>query len=123
MSSVRAVSEAPVIRATFLYSPGCSVSEAGEAKRDKASLQKNSGRGPYAKGDALWRGFVVDYKEYPKGFRVTPDMWAKICMDQLRVDRDASPVLKVIMDGGNRKVRLAVIEWEVLEALLDERDS
>jgi hypothetical protein len=104
------------------YSPGRLVSERGEAARDGASLQKNSGRGPYAKGDALWRGFVVDYKEYPKGFRITADMWSKICMDQLRVDRDASPVLKLVMDGGNRKVRLAVIEWEVLEALLDGRD-
>lgn len=101
-------------------SPGISMSERGEASRDGARLQKNSGRGEYQKGDATWKGFVVDYKEYPKGIRITPDMWAKICSDQIKVDREAHPVLKVIMQAGGRKVRLAVIEWEVLEELLDD---
>lgn len=98
------------------------MSERGEAKRDGARLQKNSGRGQYQKGDATWRGCVVDYKEYPKGIRITPDMWAKICSDQIKVDRDANPVLKVVMEAGKRKVRLAVIEWELLEELLADED-
>jgi len=40
------------------------MSERGEAKRDGAKAQKNSGRGDYQKGDAQWHDFVVDYKEY-----------------------------------------------------------
>lgn len=95
------------------------MSERGEAKRDGAKLQKNSGRGPYQKGDAVWNGFVVDYKEYPKGIRITPDMWGKVCSDAITVDRESNPVLKVIMEVGGRKIRLAVLEWEVLEELVD----
>jgi len=34
------------------------MSERGEAKRDGAKQQKNSGRGDYQKGDATWRSFV-----------------------------------------------------------------
>ena len=47
------------------------MSERGEAKRDGAKLQKNSGRGQYQKGDATWRSFVVDYKEYEKSISIT----------------------------------------------------
>jgi len=99
------------------------MSERGEAKMDGASLQKNSGRGDYEKGDAKWRGFLVDYKEYPKGIRITPEMWAKVCTDAMRTDRSTSPVLKVIMEAGGKKIRLAIIEWEVLEELTDVRDN
>ena len=38
------------------------MTERGEAKRDGAKQQKNSGRGQYQKGDAQWNQFVVDYK-------------------------------------------------------------
>ena len=42
------------------------MSERSEVKRDGAKAQKNSGRGDYQKGDAKWKKFVVDYKEYAK---------------------------------------------------------
>ena len=54
------------------------MSERGEAKRDGAKQQKNSGRGNYQKGDAQWRNFVVDYKEYEKSISINQSIWAKI---------------------------------------------
>lgn len=95
------------------------MSEANEVKRDRAIAQKNSGRGQYQKGDAKWRNFVVDYKETAKSVSVNKEMWAKICTDTFRVDRNMHPLLKLIIGEGSSKVRLAVIEWEVLEELVE----
>lgn len=95
------------------------MSEKNEARRDGAKLQRNSGRGDFAKGDAKWRGFLVDYKEYPKGFRLDLDAWAKVCTDTYRVDHSLMPLLKVILGEGRDKVRLNVIAHDDLEALLD----
>lgn len=94
------------------------MSEAGEIRRDGAKAQKNSGRGQIQKGDAKWHNFVVDYKEYEKGFRVTPENWAKICTDTFRSDPDMSPLLKVILGSGQNKLRLGIVEWEWLEELV-----
>lgn len=95
------------------------MSERSEVKRDNAKAQKNSGRGQWQKADAKWRGFLVDYKEYPKGIRITPEIWEKICSDTMRSARDHNPLLKIIMGEDNGKVRLGVIEWEVLEQLIN----
>lgn len=96
------------------------MSERAEAKRDGAKQQKNSGRGDYQKGDATWNGFVVDYKETAKSVTVSKDMWAKICTDTFKVSREKSPVLKLIIGEGNSKTRLAVIEWSLLEQLVEK---
>lgn len=93
------------------------MSERGEIKRDGAKAQKNSGRGQYQKGDAQWNDFVVDYKEYEKSISITPDIWAKICTDTFKVDRNKHPVLKLILGSGNNKLRLAVIEWSIFEEM------
>ena len=93
------------------------MSERSEAKRDGAKQHKNSGRGNYQKGDAQWKSFVVDYKEYEKSISVTQDMWAKICTDTFKVSRDKYPVLKLILGEGSSKTRLAVIEWSVFEEM------
>ena len=93
------------------------MSERGEIKRDGAKAQKNSGRGQYQKGDAQWNDFVVDYKEYEKSISITPDIWAKICTDTFKVDRNKHPVLKLILGSGNSKIRLAVIEWSIFEEM------
>jgi len=61
------------------------MSERGEIKRDGAKAQKNSGRGDYQKGDAIWSDFVVDYKEYEKSISISKSIWAKICTDTLNV--------------------------------------
>ena len=93
------------------------MSERGEAKRDGAKQQKNSGRGDYQKGDAVWHSFVVDYKEYSKSISISQSIWAKICTDTFKVSRDKYPLLKLILGEGNRKTRLAVIEWALFEQM------
>ena len=93
------------------------MSERGEIKRDGAKAQKNSGRGQYQKGDAKWYSFVVDYKEAKSSFTLNKDIWAKICTDTFKVNRDMHPALKIII-GSESKVRLGVIEWSVLEELI-----
>jgi len=95
------------------------MSERGEIKRDGAKAQKNSGRGKYQKGDASWKDFVVDYKEYEKSISISTDIWAKICTDTFKVSRDKMPVLKLILGGEGPKTRLAVIEWTLLEQLIN----
>lgn len=95
------------------------MSERGEIKRDNAKAQKNSGRGKYQKGDAKWHNFLVDYKESKKSFNINKDVWSKICTDTFKVSRDMHPALKLII-GENDKIRLAVIEWSVLEDLIGE---
>ncbi|NBW58613.1 hypothetical protein EBR43_12730 [bacterium] len=95
------------------------MSERSEAKRDGAKQQKNSGRGNYQKGDAQWRTFVVDYKEYEKTISVSQTMWSKICTDTFKVSRDKYPVLKLVLGKDNSKTRLAVIEWSLLEQLIE----
>ncbi len=93
------------------------MSERSEVKRDGAKAQKNSGRGDYQKGDAKWYQFVVDYKETKSSFNLNKDVWAKICTDTFKVNRNMYPALKVII-GEDSKVRLAIIEWAVLEELV-----
>jgi len=61
--------------------------------------------------------FVVDVKEYSKSYSVSRDSWAKIVSDTMQVDRKKDPVLMVVLGEGNKKVRLAIIEWEVFEQL------
>jgi len=99
------------------------MSEKSEAKRDGAKQQKNSGRGDYQKGDAQWGNFVVDYKEYEKTISVSKDMWAKICTDTFKVNRDKHPVLKLVLGSSGNKVRLAVIEWSLLEQLIESGEA
>lgn len=95
------------------------MSERSEVKRDKAKAQKNSGRGSYQKGDSQWHDFVVDYKEYEKSISISKEIWSKICTDTFKVSRDKYPVLKIILGKDNQKTRLAVIEWALLEQLIE----
>lgn len=95
------------------------MSEKNEIKRDGAVGQKNSGRGKYQKGDAKWHNFVVDYKETAKSVSLNKEMWAKICTDSFRVDSRKNPALKIIIGEGGQKVRLAVIEWDILAELVE----
>ncbi len=90
------------------------MSEAAEVKRDGAKATKNSGRGHYQKGDAILDIFTVDYKEYPKGFTVNQDNWAKICMDAIR-NSHSEPALKVILGSGNSKTRLWIVAEHIIE--------
>jgi selenophosphate synthase len=95
------------------------VSEKWEAKRDGAKLQKNSGRGKHEKGDATTSHFLIDYKEMSKSFTLNRKVWAKLCTDTVTSGPELIPVLKVILGEGNAKVRLAVIEYALLEELME----
>jgi len=94
------------------------MSERSEAKRDGAKQQKNSGRGDYQKGDAIWNDFVVDYKEYASSISISQKIWAKVCTDTFKVSREKYPALKLILGKDNNKTRLAVIEWSLFEQLV-----
>jgi hypothetical protein len=100
------------------------MSEKSEIKRDGSKAQKNSGRGKHQKGDAIFRGFLVDYKEYEKGFSITRDVWSKVCTDAYTVGGfQTDPTIKVILGKGNDKVRLYIISEEVFNELTEGRDG
>lgn len=99
------------------------MSERAELKRMGAQSHKNSGRGPYQKADGNIPRFVIDIKEYSKSLSLSEDMWAKIVTDCLRTDNTKNPLLQAVLGEGGRKTRLAVIEWQVLEELLEEIDG
>ena len=92
------------------------MSERGELKRIGAKQHINSGRGP-VKADGSLDDFVVDVKEYTNSYSVSQDSWAKIVSDTMKVDRKKDPALMVVLGKGSKKVRLAIIEWEVFEQL------
>jgi hypothetical protein len=96
------------------------MSERSELKRMGAKAHKNSGRGQYQKADGSIEKFVVDVKEYSKSLSLSEDMWAKIVTDCLRTDNTKNPLLMADLGSGGRKTRLAIIEWEVLEEILEE---
>jgi hypothetical protein len=93
------------------------MSERSESKRIGAKQHKNSGRNT-KKGDATWENFTVDFKEYPKGFTVNQDNWAKAVTDAIRNGND--PAIVVVLGEGNRKTRLAIVELSLLEQLLED---
>ncbi len=95
------------------------MSEALEAKRDGARLQKNSGRGDHQKGDAIMDEFLVDYKEASKSFTLNNNVWSKVCTDSLKVGLQYHPILKVIL-GTTTKVRLGILEWSKLQELREK---
>lgn len=96
------------------------MTERGEASRINAKLQKNSGRGKVQKGDAIWKNYLLDFKEFSKSFSITQDVWAKVVTDTLRVDRSKSPAICLVLDG---KTRLAIIEWSEFERLVENDDD
>lgn len=98
------------------------MSEKGELKRIGAKQHINSGRGP-VKADGSLDDFVVDVKEYSKSYSVSQDSWAKIVSDTMKVDRKKNPALMVVLGEGNKKVRLAIIEWQVFEQLRESNGN
>lgn len=95
------------------------MSERGEAKRIDAKQHKNSGRNT-VKGDATWKNFTVDFKEYPKGFTVNQDNWAKAVTDAMKNKND--PAIFVVLGEGNKKTRLAIVELSLLEEIMENND-
>lgn len=93
--------------------------ELNELKRMGAKAHKNSGRG-MVKGDGSLPHYVVDVKEYAKSFSISKDVWAKICMDTIKVDNNKEPVLCIVL-GEQQKTRLAIISWDQFEELNEIR--
>lgn len=93
------------------------MSERSESKRIGAKQHKNSGRNT-KKGDATWNNFTIDFKESAKSFTLNQDVWAKAVTDAIRNSND--PAVFVVLGEGNKKVRLAIIEVELLEQILGE---
>lgn len=92
------------------------MTEKSESKRIGAKQHKNSGRGTH-KGDASWENFTVDFKECKKQFSINQDNWAKVVTDSIRNNND--PAIFIVLGEGNSKVRLALIEVELLKQLID----
>jgi hypothetical protein len=98
------------------------MSERSEAKRIGASLHKNSGRNN-KKGDATWKNYIIDIKEYSKSFSISQNVWAKVVTDCLKVDKSKSPALILVLGDGDRKTRLAVVELSELERLVENDNA
>ena len=96
------------------------MSEKSESKRINAKQHKNSGRNT-KKGDATWKNFVVDFKETKKSFTINQEIWAKVVTDSLQAGTDKSPAVVVVLGEGNKKTRLAIIEFELLDQLTGEK--
>ncbi len=94
------------------------MSERSESKRLGAKQHKNSGRNT-KKGDATWNNFTVDFKESSKSFTLNKDVWAKVVTDAIKNNND--PALVVILGKDNKKIRLAIIELEILEQVMEDR--
>jgi hypothetical protein len=92
------------------------MSEKSESKRIGAKKHKNSGRNT-KKGDATWENFTVDFKENSKSFTLNQDVWAKATTDAIRNGND--PAIVVVLGEGNKKTRLAIIELELLEQMVN----
>jgi hypothetical protein len=96
------------------------MSERSESKRIGAKQHKNSGRNTQ-KGDATWKNFVIDFKEVSKSFTINKDVWAKVCTDAIKSGIDKSPAIMIVLGEGNSKVRLALIEADILDQLTEEK--
>jgi outer membrane phospholipase A len=92
------------------------MSEKSESKRIGAKQHKNSGRNT-VKGDASWNNFVIDFKEVSKSFTLNKEVWAKAVTDAIKKNMD--PAIVVVLGEGNTKTRLAIIEMDILEQLVD----
>ena len=97
------------------------MSERSEAKRLGAKLHKNSGRGSIQKGDASWANFCVDFKEVSKSFTLNAEVWAKATTDAIKNHKD--PMILVVLGEGTKKVRLAIIELDILEEMVEDDDE
>lgn len=91
------------------------MSERSEINRMGAKAQKNSGRGQIQKGDARLEPFIVDIKEYPKGFSVNRSNWGKICGDAWK--SNGEPALKVVLGEENDKIRVMIISEMMFEQM------
>ena len=96
------------------------MSERSESKRIGAKQHKNSGRNTH-KGDATWNNFTVDFKEVGKSFTLNQKVWAKAVTDAIKNKSD--PAIVVVIGQEHKKIRLAIIELDLLEQLIGESNE
>lgn len=92
--------------------------EKREAKLDGAKSVVNSGRG-FRKGDATWRGYLVDYKHNAKSFTLKKNAWDKHAKDAWN-EGHYSPLIKVVYEDGTA---IAILDWNVFEQLTTKDDD
>lgn len=97
--------------------------ERAELKRIGAKVHKNSGRGQFVKADGNTELFIIDVKESIKTFGISVEVWSKICTDAIKTDKTKSPMLYLVLGEEPRRVRLAVIEYEILEELMERANG
>lgn len=91
------------------------MTEKKQAKKDKARLVKNSGRG-LNKGDAELQKFLIDYKETDaSSFTISLEKFKKHELDAIHIQKEA--VIVVIFKEHNGRA-LAVVDWEILKDLV-----
>lgn len=91
------------------------MSEKSESKKMGAKQHKNSGRNT-KKGDATWNNFTIDFKEVSKSFTLNHDVWAKTTTDAIKNKND--PAILVVLGDDSKKIRLAILEFSILEDLI-----
>jgi len=95
--------------------------EKAEAARDGATLQPNSGRGKFAKGDAILDDFVIDYKHYETGkFTVSINNIGKLDTDAHKAG-NYDGVFKLIL-GEDHKVRRWVVPEYVIPRYIEYKN-
>lgn len=80
-------------------------SEEFELARIGATPVKNSGRG-LRKGDGVLEPFLIDVKEYAKGYTVSRDTWAKLGSDAIQNGKRQPMFVLVLGDEGETPVRI-----------------
>lgn len=92
------------------------LSEKKEIKIMGGKAQKNSGRGPYQKGDAVLPPFCVDVKETGSTFGLSRKVWVKVSTDAAK--QKLEPALMVSI-GDTNTMRLWVIEDDMFHSMLE----
>lgn len=92
-------------------------SEKAELKKAGATPQRNSGRNPWEKGDGVLGPFIVDVKEAKASFAFNKKVWAKICSDAIKHDRE--PALLIAMGENRETVRTWIIGDTMFKQMLE----
>lgn len=88
--------------------------EKKQAKKDGATLVRNSGRG-VEKGDAKLGQFLIDYKFNAKSFQLGLENWKKMKKDAWG-NGMRSPVISIVFED---KTQVAIVEWEWFMELIE----
>lgn len=91
-------------------------SELAELKIAGAKPQRNSGRSPWEKGDGILEPFLVDVKEAKSSFTFNKRVWAKICSDAIKHNKE--PALLIALGENRETVRTWIIGDTMFKQML-----